>query len=235
MVWSSFVGGVGSFELQAQVYAADTSLVAPAPPFVSALDQNQISVTWPELAGFTNVARYLLYVDSNPVPVAVTNTYHVVSDLIPGSVHTFRLAFELTDGRTSAMSTAVTGQTWGRDGNFDGLPDDWQSQFWGSSSANWPGSQVDSDGDGASNIQEFLAGTDPTDPNSVLRVQIVTTSQGPRLNWNTQPGLMYQIQASPDLSVWNNIGALRFAPGTNDSMAVAGGGAATYYRIVRIR
>jgi hypothetical protein len=235
VVWSSFVGGAGSFELQAQVYAADTSLAAPAPPFVSALDQNQISVTWPELAGFTNVARYLLYVDSGAVPVSVTNNYHVIAGLMPASVHTFRLAFELTDGRTSLASAPVTSQTWARDGNFDGLPDDWQTQYWGTSPANWPGPQVDSDGDGATNIQEFLAGTDPTDPNSVLRIQISTTSQGPRVQWNTQPGLVYQIQASPDLSSWNNIGTLRFAPGTNDSMAVAGAGAAAYYRIIRMR
>jgi hypothetical protein len=115
------------------------------------------------------------------------------------------------------------------------MPDDWQAQFWGISPSNWPAAQADSDGDGATNIQEFLAGTDPTDPASVLRIQISTTSQGPRLQWNAEPGLIYQAQSSDDLDSWISLGTPRFAPGANDSMAVTGAGAAAYYRIIRMR
>src|SRR5439155_963406 len=81
-----------------------------------------------------------------------------------------------------------------------------------------------SDGDGASNLQEFLAGTAPADPNSVMRVQIVSTAQGATLTWNSQPGFIYQVEASENLDSWTNFGAPRFATGTNDSIPANGTG-----------
>ena len=76
------------------------------------------------------------------------------------------------------------------------LPDDWQQQYWGTDSATWPSPDTDSDGDGASNLQEFLAGTDPTNAKSVLRTQIRNSDHGPRLEWNTEPGLLFQSPPS---------------------------------------
>src|SRR5438128_6768753 len=121
-VWASYVGGANSFDLLAQRYSAGPSLGPPPPPFVSALDQFRLSVTWPVLAGYTNLARYALYLDANDSPVLVTNNFHVADGLMPGSTHSFRLAYQLTDGRSSPISDAASGQTWGRDANFDGLP-----------------------------------------------------------------------------------------------------------------
>jgi len=51
------------------------------------------------------------------------------------------------------------------------------------------------------------------------------------LNWNTQPGLTYQVQVSASLASWNNLGSPRFAAGTNDSINV-GGTPAGYYRVL---
>ena len=115
------------------------------------------------------------------------------------------------------------------------MPDDWQALYWGSDPANWPSPQADSDGDGASNLQEFLAGTDPNDPNRVLRAQLVSTSQGTRLSWNAQPGLMYQVQISADIASWTNVGAPQFAAGTTDSVLINGTNAAAYFRVIRLR
>jgi hypothetical protein len=84
----------------------------------------------------------------------------------------------------SPVSAAATGVTWGTDDNFDGLPDDWQARFWTANVAAWPAANADSDGDGVSNLQEFLAGTNPMDASSVLKLSLSSSTQGWRLNWN---------------------------------------------------
>jgi hypothetical protein len=98
----------------------------------------------------------------------------------------------------------------------------------------WPSPYLDTDGDGASNKNEFLAGTNPNDANSVLKVRLQPTPQGLFLNWNTQIGLIYQVQQSTSVNSWSNLGGPRFASGSVDSMYVTGGNA-TFYRIVRLR
>jgi hypothetical protein len=108
------------------------------------------------------------------------------------------------------------------------------SVYFGNDIFVWPSPLADSDGDGASNRDEFRAGTNPMDPNSVLRQRVQQTLQGTFLFWNTQPGLMYQVQISPDLSSWSNFGGLRFAAGNEDSVYV-GGNTKAYYRIERVR
>ena len=102
-VWSSFVGGVASFDLFAQRYSLDVSLPVPSAPYVSALNQSRLSVTWPELGGF-NVDHYEVYMDSNATAVIVTNNIWTATGLIAGSSHSFKLAYQLTDGRRSTLS-----------------------------------------------------------------------------------------------------------------------------------
>ena len=72
------------------------------------------------------------------------------------------------------------------------------------------------------------------DPASVLRLQLQPTAQGLFLDWNTQPHLIYQVQVSTNLRSWTNLGGLRFAPGTVDSMYL-GSSPASYYRVLRVR
>jgi hypothetical protein len=68
----------------------------------------------------------------------------------------------------------------------------------------------------------------------VLRVQLEATVQGLFLDWNTQPGLIYRVQTSADLKSWTNLGGMRFAPGTFDSLYI-GSSPASYYRVLRVR
>jgi hypothetical protein len=94
---------------------------------------------------------------------------------------------------------------------------------------------VDSDGDGVSNLQEFLQGTNPKDASSALRYQLRSTAQGIFLDWNTQSGLIYQVQFTPQSGgVWTDLGGPRFAAGPTDSLYV-GGSNSGFYRIGRVR
>jgi len=230
--WSGFVGGLASFDLFGQRYASESPLLPPPAPFVSALSPSRLLVTWPELAGYP-VAGYELYVDGASAALSVAGIVKEIGALAAGSTHAVRLAYRLADGRISTLSEAVQGTTWGDDQNLDGLPDDWQARYWGGKA--WPGASVDSDGDGATNAQEFLAGTNPLDASSVLTTHLETGAQGARLRWNTQPGNVYQVQESADLQSWANLGSARFAASGEDSIAVPTGTVAGYYRVVRVR
>ncbi len=98
----------------------------------------------------------------------------------------------------------------------------------------WPSPYADTDRDGASNLNEFLAGTDPNDPGSVLKVRLQPTPQGLYLKWNAVPSLIYQVQNSTNMVNWMNLGLPRFSPGEVDSLYV-GGGKVGLYRVVRLR
>lgn len=233
--WASFVGGDASFEVLGQRYVVEQVLVQPTPPLVLALDSYSLLVSWPPLAGYTNLVSYQLYKDGGATPVKLTDNFLVVSDLDSESTHTFRIAYELAGGLVSPVSEVGMGKTWGRDRNFDGLPDDWQAKFWGTDSKKWPASNIDSDGDGASNLYEFLAGTDPTSAQSVLKLGLKPTTGGMLVQYSAVPGSIYQLQFTTDLIRWNDQGSPQFAAGLLNSAVIPSTTISTYYRVIRVR
>jgi len=233
--WSSFVGGPAGFDLFGQRFASDNVLRKPDAPLAVVLDARRILVSWPALSGIESLDAYLVFQDESSEPRETSERYLIVKDLAPGTSHSFCVAYRLKDGRISPKSDAASARTWGWDDNFDGLPDDWQARFWGAEPGQWPAATADSDGDGASNRAEFLAGTDPTDAASVLRLTLKPTAQGLRAEWNATPGSVYRLQKSTDLKNWRDVGDPQFAAGKTASMIVSNPGAVGYYRIVRIR
>jgi len=236
VAWSSFTGVDYGMELNAQRYATVASpLPAPSAPIVSALNQSRLMVSWPDISGF-NISGYGLYIDGSTNPVFVSVNYYTLTGLAPSSVHTFAIDYVLSDGRRSQISAVSIGKTYGEDLNMDGLPDDWQKQYWGTNPAMFPPPNIDSDGDGASNLEEFLQGTNPVDPRSVLKAKVIITSQGRFIHWNTQPGFIYQVQVSTNFtSGWSNLGQQRFAPNYEDSMLIESTNDKAFYRVIRIR
>lgn len=235
VAWSSFTGMAASYDLFAQRYTLNVAatLPAPIPPFLAALSQKKIAVTWPDFLG-ENVEHYEIFVDGSTTPIKTTEMYLLVENAnwAPGSQHQVTMSYTLKDGRRSPASEASVVTTWGTDSNADGLPDDWQRIYWGVQ-GNWSMAFADPDEDGATNFQEFLAGTNPLDRTSVLETKLSSREQGIYLEWNTQPGSVYQVQVSTDLNVWADFGAVRFAPSSQD--AIPAGAAGSYYRVIRLR
>lgn len=235
--WGGFVSAAAGMDLFAQRYAS-TLLPPPPPdpPFVTVLSSNALTVSWPAMAGY-QVACYEVYADGATTPTAsVTNTWWTMTGLAPASTHRFQLDYLLADGRYSDISGATTNSTYGTL-TWGGIPYEWMIYYFGTDLWSWfyqyqP--QADSDGDGVSNLNEFLAGTCPTNAASVLRTSLQPTSQGFYLNWNTQPGLIYQVQTSTNLKSWTSLGGMRFAADDVDWLYV-GGSPASYYRVLRVR
>ena len=232
--WSSFTGSAKGMDLFAQRYAiAGLPLPAPNPPFVTGLSSNALSVSWPAVAGFS-VANYEVYADGAfSATAVVTNDWWTMTGLAPSSTHSFQVDYVLTDSRRSPPSGPASGTTYGSL-TWGGIPYEWMTLYFGGDVYSWPSPYADSDGDGVSNLNEFLAGTNPTDVSSVLRIRLQATQQGLYLNWNTQPGLIYQVQSSGNMTAWAGLGGARFAAGSVDSMFV-GGSSKGYYRVVRLR
>jgi hypothetical protein len=235
VAWTSFAGAPGGFDLFAQRYASTGQPLPPLDaPFVSVVSSNILSVTWPALAGFS-ISNYEVYADGAAMPTAsVTNTMWDMTGLAPGSTHSFRVAYVLTDGRRSPLSEPTTNTTFGALWYFNVIPQEWMSLYFGSAFWVWPSPNADSDGDGASNYDEFRAGTNPNDADSVLRVRLQRTAQGVFLNWNTEPGLMYQVVGSTNMTTWTKLGGPRFAAGYLDSVYL-GFGSRGYYKVERLR
>ena len=75
--------------------------------------------------------------------------------------------------------------------------DQWSQRLFGSLVSQ----TADADGDGRTNYQEYLAGTNPTDPNSRLAVTAFAPGPGGgfSLTWETQAGKTYRVERATNL------------------------------------
>jgi uncharacterized repeat protein (TIGR01451 family) len=121
------------------------------------------------------------------------------------------------------------------DGNGDGLPDVWQIQYFGCVGCPQAAPGSDADGDGFSNLQEYLAGTDPTNASSALRITAITrVGADTRVYFTSVGGKYYSLQRCDSMGgAWTDI--VTNIPGNDGVQWVKdiGGAirAAAYYRI----
>ena len=89
----------------------------------------------------------------------------------------------------------------------DGMADAWETQY-GFSTNDIGDALLDLDGDSMINRDEYIAGTNPTDPLSLLKLSLTTIDTGlPELEFVAQSNIAYTIQyrANFTLAPWNNL------------------------------
>jgi hypothetical protein len=92
------------------------------------------------------------------------------------------------------------------------------------------GENADPDYDGATNREEFLAGTDPLDPQPVLRANV---SQTPVVMWNSVSNVTYRLVRSPSLSpaTWTPLSPLVTATNSTSIFTDLETAGQAFYRI----
>ncbi len=123
------------------------------------------------------------------------------------------------------------------DTDHDGLPDDFESAN-RLDPKNTADALLDSDGDGLPNADEYLAGTDPRDANSFLRIDRISTEAGAHIHFNAAAGKTYTIQYTDRLDApdWKRLTDLA-ASATSGATSVADPNASTarFYRLITPR
>ena len=239
VAWSTPNLGDTGFDVVGQRYASKEAidlLPAISEVFVNPISETELLVSWPAVKGL-DVKHYEVYFDGLTTPKLFADNHVVWPGLRPGSEYSFRVAYQLSDGRHSELSALAFSKTWGRDYNADGLPDDWQREYFGKTVTTWPEASADSDADGATNGEEFAAGTDPSDKSDSLTVSLAKLERGQRLEWNARPGALYQLQHTAALGSgsWANVGEPVLALEGRAGITLESVEHMKFYRIKKIR
>jgi type VI secretion system Hcp family effector len=112
----------------------------------------------------------------------------VASPGMPATTATWNVATNI-----GTYSTNLT------DTDLDGMPNAYELSV--NLDPNFSDAGVDRDHDGLTNYQEFLAGTDPRNANSVFRVRRINLASGQvRITWNSVAGKTYTISAASQVN-----------------------------------
>jgi hypothetical protein len=140
---------------------------------------------------------------------------------VPGNAlagQSYKLRFSYTDGapdlNTFYELENLSGYAWvlGATQNPENISEQWKTCFFGSTTNALADDNADADGDGFSNLQEYEAGTNPT--NALSRLQFSRSdwrnNGGQRsiaLEWLTAPGKTYVVECAPALTspTWSGI------------------------------
>lgn len=93
-----------------------------------------------------------------------------------------------------------------QDDSADGLPNSWSTTHFGTSTPSagtLSRATDDKDGDGLTNVTEFILGTSPVNALSRLRSTAFTAST---LEFPASPYALYTLESSPDLTAWTRFG-----------------------------
>ncbi|NWK54723.1 hypothetical protein HW115_03820 [Verrucomicrobiaceae bacterium N1E253] len=127
---------------------------------------------------------------------------YLLGGLTPGQPLYYRIFASNSDGNTNTHTSGSFETRSLIDLDADGMSDSWERSFFGGldichANSDW-------DGDGQSDAQEYHSGTDPSDPNSSMRViafQSIASDQH-RLSWKSEEKVSYEIWGSQDMKHW---------------------------------
>jgi hypothetical protein len=161
-----------------------------------------------------NSSRAVLAADGRTVLFQST-----ANDLVPGDFN------DITDIFVMQFGTG--------DSDNDGIEDGWEIGYFGDLSRDGSG---DLDSDGSTDSQEFLAGTDPSNIGSVLRVLTIRSMAGgpTTVLWAATPGKNYRVDCKDNLRwQWRSLTNTVSVTGTEASLIDnSRHGSQRYYRVV---
>jgi len=139
---------------------------------------------------------------------------------------------------TNWLAAAATpGPAGPRDRDADGMPDEWEIQY-GFNTNNASDASLDFDMDGATNLEEYLAGTHPKNSSSNLKLTVVSMSGGTvTLRFTAVAGRTYSIIYfdSPDDGFWfkvRDVAAQGFTQDVTVTDPAAGSSGQRFYQLV---
>jgi hypothetical protein len=106
----------------------------------------------------------------------------------------YRVVITPYDGLTNGAPVTTASVRVAVDADGNGINDDWEVQYFSRIGVD---PTADPDHDGGSNYQEYLAGTNPTNGTSFLRItSLAITGSDVAVNWTTVGGKSYIVQTN---------------------------------------
>jgi hypothetical protein len=131
------------------------------------------------------------------------DNFYQAAQLDPAGNSYYALLYaRYSDGVNASPYAKIRVLYLGADHYSEGIPDDWRLQWFGSADPNaGPKRHAndDFDGDGLSNLQEFLLGSNPTNKSSNLRFTSLAASN---VVWQAKGYELYQLYSSSNLTTW---------------------------------
>jgi len=208
---------------------SDVSIGVYSPVPLSEFASFSITGDGVSLSSFRSV--FDVFPGSIPSLNLVTALMTVSSDAAPGL-----RSFVLQDGAEFTFANGFLEITpFQVDFNFDGMDDRFQRKHFPLFTGSDANPESDPDADGMRNREEQAAGTDPTNQNSLIRIdRVAWTKPGTVVTWQSVPGKRYQllVRAQFGTELWQPVGAPVIAIGNRaESTDPADTGAFRFYRI----
>jgi hypothetical protein len=140
-----------------------------------------------------------------------------------------------SDGMNASPYALIRVISYNADSYSEGIPDAWRLAYFGSSN---PAVGLkhhaadDADGDGYSNLQEYLFGSSPADRASNLRITAFGLST---LQWQAKGYEVYELKSSSDFITWTRAISPMVPTGSTGSVSFfANGGPRQFFRVQKV-